>query len=348
MKAMTLLRAMSELPPEMLEAAMNAGAQDEPSAESGAAVPVTQNTGKGGVFYQANEAHPKEYSKIFRISGILAAAACLVLMLGVMLHFRQENDSGLVMMSNVSEDIAEITMTEPPQTTAYTTADLAVTPTETVHTTTGMPDTAETAGGTATEAAEETAAAQTETIAETTEPEHTETGTVTTTAVTYAENVPVLVAMGDGAGMLAEESVWETVTDKAAIDAYLNGSEPVVTLGTGQKSNDITEEIMNDCTMLRIRWEMGNCAWSSYGITGAELDENGVLHLQIAMYADLSQMTIQETWIYETALLYQTGTLPDITDVKLELTRYEDTEGIEQWLAYTQVLQEDVCIHTTQ
>ncbi len=344
-KAMTLLRAMSEIDAEMMEAALNAGKGG--TAKNGE--PSESKQEPAGETAIVQTAAPERFSiRHLRISGWIAAAACLILVIGAACFFRQDH-SGLVLQPSVAENIVEITGTEPPQTTVFQATLLteAALPAETGQqtTVTAVSAAGEEPAHTA-EAKTDTVPAETRTAAETvTETASEAAVTETTTAVTYAEYVPVLVAMGDECGTLTEETAWEIVTDKEAITAYLNGTSPEVTLGEGQKDAAVTAEIMANCSMLRIRWQQPDHSWASYGITGAELDADGVLHLSAAMYDDGTPHEEAE-WIYETGLLFAAGSLPQITDVRLELKYYSDFQnGITAYLSYQDALQDDVHIH---
>lgn len=351
MTAWKLLRAMSELPPEMLDAALNAGTQDSGSEHHTA--PVTQDSGRGTVSLRSAGTASSEHNRFIRISMILASAACMVLMLGVMLHFRHnpQDDNGIVMMSDVSDHINEITGTEPPQTTvpAPSTQPTAALTTQTTAVTAEQTDSSRETSDSAAAVTQEMIT-EPVTVTETEAVTSAETET-TTAAVTYAENVPVLLAMGDGKGTMETDITWELVTEQAEITAYLSGDTPVVTVGEGQKSADVSAAIMENCSMLRIRFAAEDGIWSSYGITGAELDSSGVLHLSIAVYEDGIPMYAPEegpqAWVYETAMLFEKGSLPDITDVTTELTFYDGTDNITQWLSYTEDLLNDIYIHVS-
>lgn len=358
MTAMTLLRAMSDISPQDMEAALRAGsgesaAAPEPEPDSGAERPGIGMVTGGAV----RPAEPPR-SRL-HIGGWAAAAACVLLMAGAILHFQQD-DSGFVTAPSVPEQICEITGTEPAKTTARTAETTAAGTTYAPQQNTAPKQPGAVSGdGTAPQPAPEQNT-QTE-AAPATEPDTTEAlPQATTTAVTYAENVPVLVAMADDAGTLTHpdgrdfahgECTWEIFTDASAIDGYLHGEHPVVTLGSGQKPDEITAQILQNPEMLRIRWQTTDAKWESYGIQYVKLDRDGVLHLHIAMYSDGTPQP-QSEWIYETALLCEAGTLPPVTDVALHLIYYMDepdsdfgVPGIAEWLAYIASLPDDVDIH---
>lgn len=359
MTAMTLLRAMSDIAPQDVEAALRAGsggasAEPEPDSDSG-----TERSGIGAVI--GSRTLPAE-SPPYRLhlGGWAAAAACVLLMTGAILHFRQD-DGDLVMAPSVPEQIVEVTGTEQSETTAVSAATTATEPTDLPQqSTVPVPTVVVTGEGTTPDPASLPDAPQTEAAPVTEPPEPETQPLITTTAVTYAENVPVLIAMADDAGVLTHadgssfahgECTWEHLTDAAEIDGYLNGERPVVTLGSGQKSEEITARIQQNVSMLRIRWQTNDAKWESYGVQYVRLDETGVLHLHIAMYSDGTPQP-EADWIYETALLYEAGTLPPVTDVDLQLLYFEDepdTEfglpGIAEWIAYISSLPDDVDIH---
>lgn len=357
MTAMTLLRAMSDISPQDIEAALRAGHDAEADADASSA---EERRGIGRVIGSA--APPAESPSVrLPLGGWLAAAACLVLTTGIILHFRQA-DSGLVLAPSVPDQIVEITGTETtaatdssPETnaadaashTAYTTATTEANAVVTVIGEDGD------GGGTAPDSDAPPASQQADTP--TTAPPASDTQPPeTTTAAAYAENIPVLIAMADDAGRLTHadgsaladgEHTWELYTDAAAIGDYLEGGQPVVTLGSGQKSDSVTEQIMQNAEMLRIRWQITDAAWESYGIQYANLDRNGVLHLDIAMYSAGTPQP-ESDWVYETALLYEAGSLPPVTAVDLQLIYFEDSDGgIAEWLQYMASLLDDVDVH---
>lgn len=357
MTAMTLLRAMSDISPQDIEAALCAGHDAEADADASYA---EEQRGIGRVIGSA--APPAEPPPVrLPLGGWLAAAACLVLTTGIILHFRQA-DSGLVLAPSLPDQIVEITGTE---TTAATDSVTNLTASDfashTVYTTaTTEASAAVTAIGEASEGdgtapdSDAPSEPQQEAAPTTAPPASEPLPPETTTAVTYAERVPVLIAMADDAGRLTHadgsafadgEHTWERCTDAAAIGDYLNGEQPVVTLGSGQKSDSITEQIMQNAEMLRIRWQSTDAAWESYGIQYATLDRNGVLHLDIAMYSAGTPQP-ESDWVYETALLYEAGSLPPVTAVDLQLVYFDDSDGgIAEWLHYMASLLDDVDIH---
>ena len=349
MNAMILLKAMSEIAPEDIEAAMQAGA--EPKAVGDADfTDTTEQEGSGAVIRQTvTQTAEPDSGRHLRIGGLVAAAACLMLVIGTVMFFRSQQDD-FVLTSSVPE-VLEETGTIPAETTGdpLTQTTAKTDPPQQNHTNTGN-----TAAVTAEHAASQdngAAETQTEAVTETT----TEmTAAETTTAVTFAAEVPVLVAMADDAGTLTKqdgsayadgEATAELLSGQDAVQHYLDSQTPAVTLGEGQKSAEAAAKIRKNPVLYRIRWQMHDAKWSSYGIRSAKIDGSGVLHLQIAMYSD-GMPQAQPDWIYETGLLYEAGTLPEITDVSLELTYFEDTDGIEQWIAYQAALEDDLYVRT--
>lgn len=358
MTAMTLLRAMSDISPQDMEAALRAGSggkSAEPESDSG-----TERPGIGAVIGGGRTLPAGSPLYRLHLGGWAAAAACVLLMTGAILHFRQ-TDGDFVLAPSLPEQIVEVTGTEPSETTAVSDAAATTEPTYIPQqNTVPEPSSAVTEDSTVPDPAPPPDDPQTG-AAPVTEPPAPETQPpVTTTAVTYAENVPILIAMADDAGSLTHadgsdyahgEYTWANITDAADIDGYLNGEQPVVTLGSGQKSEEIAAGIMQNASMLRIRWQTNAAKWESYGIQYVRLDKNGVLHLHIAMYSDGTPQPAAD-WIYETALLYESGTLPPVTDVDLQLIYYEDEPdpefglpGIAEWIAYISSLPDDIDIH---
>ncbi len=346
MKSMTLLKAMSELEPQDIDAAMKAGAGGRAAGQD---FDGEESAGHGRVIIQTAQAKPLA-GRNLRIGGWVAVAACLTMAVGAVMLFNR--DAGdLVLTQSAAEQIAVETGTETgittaaaeTQTTAKQNADQA-NPAVTVVTTVveAQADQTDVSADPAQSEAEgdQTTAAQETETAET---------TTTAAAVTYPAEAPVLIAMADDAGTMAAEYAngqpeWTLTEGADAVNAYMNSPSPVVTLGEGQKSAAVSAAIMQNPVMCRIRWQKESHKWNSYGIRSAELDADGVLHLNIAMYADGGSYEEAE-WIYETALLFEAGTVPQITDVRLDLTYFEDTDGIEQWFAYQAALAEDVNVH---
>ena len=341
MNAMTILKALSEIDPSDIAGAAEAGKGGVPVQE----ISDAESKGHGTVILQTAKAEPSS-GRYLRIGGWTAVAACLMLVIGGVMFFGH-HEGDLVLTQSASEQIAEITGITTAGTTVYTEQVLSEEYHPASNVTTVYIDTAEPQTNTA--ADENSSEQQTEPTAEETK---TETDATTTTAVTYPAEIPVLVAMADEPGSILHtdgtpyglgEAELTQLTGAEAVQNYLNSSAPVVTLGEGQKDAATAAAIMQNPAIYRIRWQMGSPEWSSYGIQAAETDADGVLHLHIAMYSD-GRPTLQQEWIYETALLYEAGTMPQITDVKLELTYFSDTDGIEQWLNYNAALAEDVYI----
>lgn len=366
---MTLLRAMSELDPQDLEHALCAGNDAGQTAE---AVLPEQRTGMFSVQTAGTELPAEKW----RHTGKIAAAACLVLTAGMLLYFRSQ-DAGLVQGPSVSGQLEEITAAVTEETTAASEA-AAVTGTS-VRTETGKAfavTTGTTAAQTGTTQPPETDQMQSipqdvppeqHTQPETAEAAHTDVTSVTQihwpnnsepqTAApaqtdapeelpVYASEIPVLAATGDGAGTLSGSLPaydMQIITDPAAIRAYLSGSDPVITVGSGSKSAGTVDAIMQHPELLRIRWQPETSVWDSYGIQSAVLDGSGVLHLAVGMYNSGAPQP-ETGWIYETSLICEAGTMPPVQELELTLSYYADTTGITQWLAYTASLDEDVYV----
>lgn len=346
MKSMTLLKAMSELEPQDIDAAMQAGAGGKAVGQN---LEGEESTGHGRVIMRTMQPQTSA-GRHLRIGGWAAVAACMTLAVGAAVIFHRDQGD-LVLMHSASEQIAEETV---PAVTGTTAA-------ETGTQTTAKPDDNQPGGAVTvyttvvTETADQTGistdAGQTEAVGEqTTAAQQTAPAETTTApAVTYPAEAPVLIAMADDAGTLPQDyadgrAEWSLIEGADAVNAYLNGASPVVTLGEGQKPAAVSAAIMQNPAMYRIRWAKESHKWNSYGIRAAELDADGVLHLDIAMYADGGTYEEAE-WIYETALLFEAGTMPQITDVRVDLTYFEDTDGIAQWIAYQDALAEDVNVH---
>ena len=342
MKSMTLLKAMSEIDPADIEGAMNAG-------KGGAGEPEisdAESEGHGRVILHTAGPEPSA-GRHLRFGGWIAVAACLTLAVGAAVFFRQDRGN-YVMTHSMSEEVAEVTA----ETTAATAASEEVQTTAVTVINPQMEAETETAeqAPVHTEAEQDGNAAQTEP----TEAAETQTAqeTTTTAAVTYPAEIPALVAMADEAGTLTHpdgtafadgEAELTKIEGAGAVQNYLDSPSPKVTLGEGQKDAATAAAILQDPVLYRIRWQIFDARGDSYGISSAEIDADGVLHLQISMYSDGTEKP-QPDWIYETALLSEAGTIPQITDVRLELTFYTDTDGIVQWLRYTESLEEDVYI----
>ena len=364
MHAMDLLRGFSEIDPCYMEAAAAAGDQPQPA---GSAEPMIQSTQTD----VSPDVQTARSGTKYRLAGWIAAAACFVMIAGAALHTRFY-DPGLVMPSSQINEIVEVTVSQTEDTlnvmaqtttTAFTVTSqpessesLTDADTGTAPADTGVPDDdtpAVTTGAQQTDIPESQTTVSSTTTVQTTS---------TTAAQTYAARVPVLVGMGDDSGQLRHadgsdftvgESSYEIVTDRAAIQQYLDGSEPVVMLGDGQKSADVTAQIMENCGMIRVRWQTERPWWEEYGIQSAQIDSSGVLKLQICMYSGLIDPIPDDPWVYETALLYENGTLPPVTDVQVTLQYYQ--EGISeltgqldivQWLLFNSVLNDDLYIRT--
>ena len=359
MNAMTLLQAMQALDPQDLEHALLAGteigqtAYTEPQQHT-ETLPVLQEN-----------AVPAEH-KWLRTSGIAAAAACIAVTAGVLLCFRGRDDTMMIAPS-VSGQLAEITETVSEQTVPATfAASESAAAAQTTQrseaavmtkTTANTAETRETQPPQSTAVSQQTAPEQpaesvtaattalpvmTFTVTQTAPPVQTET----TASPAYASEIPVLAAMGDGAGSLGGSlpaTDMQIITDPAAINAYLSGNAPVVTVGSGEKAAGTVDAIRQNPALLRIRWQPESSVWDSYGIQSAVLDGSGVLHLTVCMYSS-GEPQPEPEWIYEASLLYEAGTMPPVQTLDLTLNYYEDTTGITQWLAYTSALDADVYV----
>ena len=342
MKPMTLLKAMSELDPADIAGAMEAGKGGTAGQKTGNA----ESAGHGNVIIRTAKTAPSA-GRFMRIGGWAAAAACMMLAVGAVMFFRQD-EGDFVLTHSTPEQIEVLTGTEAAGTTVT-----AGTQTTAVYDGTQLTQAEASGTETLTQAEavtvpdEESVPVLTEASAET-----QTTAAATTAAVTYPAEIPVLVAMADDAGRLSHEdgsyfadseATLKQIQGAAAVQAYLDSPAPVVTLGEGQKDAATIAAIRRDPVMYHICWQKLDAKWDSYGIESAELDSEGVLHLRIAMYSDGTPKP-QPEWIYETALLGEAGTMPQITDIRIEFDYYEDTDGIGQWLSYEAALAEDVII----
>ncbi len=180
----------------------------------------------------------------------------------------------------------------------------------------------------------------------------TESSTATSAVpVTYPASVQVLAANGDMSGTLGSAVQYSQISGADAVQRYLNGTEPVITLGSGQKDADTVQRILRQPEMLRIRWQTDSGCWEEYGIESAVLGRDGVLRITLCMYT--SDADAEKTdWIYETALIWDTGALPPVQDVQLELRYYTEGNdpggGIAQWLAFDSRIMDDIEIEIEQ
>lgn len=357
MNAMTLLRAMSALDPQDLEHALCAGKAQ--AADS--AVRLTEPKPGMHTVLPAEAAPPE--NRWLRISGIAAVAACFVTAVSVLLYVHNRDDV-LMVAPSVSGQFAEITETAAEQTVpvTYVSSESAAArqTTQRSEAAAMTATTANTAETRETQPPQDTAVSQqtvqdppAESVTAGTTALPVMTFTVTQTAPpvqteapatpAYASEIPVLAAMGDGAGVLGSSPDLQIITDAAAIRAYLSGTAPVVTVGNGGKSAGTVDAIMQHPELIRIRWQPESSVWDSYGIESAVLDGNGVLHLTVGMYNSGNPQPEPE-WIYEASLLCEAGTMPPVQGLDLNVHYYEDTAGITQWLAYTASLDEDVYV----
>ncbi|MBQ8922915.1 MAG: hypothetical protein IJ060_12310, partial [Oscillospiraceae bacterium] len=294
-----------------------------------------------------------------RFAGWGAAAACVLLAAGVFLHMNRQREDVLLTASSQNEEIVEVTaftdLTETTTQTAATTSSAPVSDQRTPDTGTGQTGvtpavTYDTQGILPPQTTPDGSAAITTAATITT----TVTTETTAAPVSYPASVPVLAANGDQAGTLAEAVQFSHSAGADAVQRYLNGSEPVITLGSGQKDADTVSRILQEPEMLRIRWQTGSGCWEEYGIESAVLGKDGVLRLGICMYTGEPDAE-QTDWVYETALIWEAGALPPVRDVQITLryfTEETDSEtgfpGITQWRAFDSQIQDDLKIEIQQ
>lgn len=341
MNAMLLFKALNGLDPQDIADAWDGG-QPEQTADE--------------VFYREPPVLPAQRTRprlLRRAAEIAAAAACVALGVTAVLKFRAlvTTPPQHSVPDTTAPVTAETTQTETTGQTEYTdtTASLAATGTE--YTGTELTGTDQTAETTAADTA------QSESSLRVTETTETDAGTEPAPPQTPAR-VPVLAAMGDGAGQLysADDTpcaaggfVWSKVQGKDAVEAYLAGDSPEVILGTGRKSGTVTDAIRSDPAMIRVRWQAEDSRWESYGITSAEV-RDGVLHLGLAVYcADPEGDFTRSPWIYEAGLVVNAAELPGLRDVQIMLTEYSDTDetGISEWMRYNAALDPDIYLTVT-
>lgn len=357
MNTMTLLRAMSAIDPQDMEAALHAHTADSKPER---AIRFTGRDSSEAVSGN-NPVLPKQSDKAGRritAGGWAAAAACVALIAAAGLYFRQTEDDLMLPTSDadyavsISETGSVPPLHEQTTGTSLTGTDL----TEAVTSAAGTADTDQQTTGTPDDAS--AAGTPDSDMQETSAPEAEPLPTAETTAALPADPprtpVPVLIAMADSSGTLyhadgspfdSEESTFSILTDAAKIEDYLNRTEPPVTLGSGRKSADTAEAIRSKPQMLLVRWQMPDNRWTSYGFQQAVCEPDGTLQLSLAMYAEEADVP-ENPWIYETALLAEAGMLDGITNVKINFTFYTDTEetGIRNYMIYDQSLAEDVWI----
>ena len=357
MNAMTLLRAMSTIDPHDIEAALTAG-----DRYGNTQIRLKQTTADAEAAVYPLP-HPKNAhaGRRYAVGGWVAAAACIALIAAAGLFFRSRDDQMLVQSgSEAVTEIAGESSAVPAQIADDSTSGSAQT----------GPDSDTLAGGAVDTDTQQSAlpnenepVPQEPDAGTTQAPQNTETAppafetSAAQTEPVQQKNIPVLIAMSDGKGSMthpdgspfAEAEVsWKILRDTAEIRAYLNRTDPEVTLGTGKKPDDIRDAILTAPEMLAVSWQMPDDRWMSYGIQKAELDADGVLHLTVGMYSDDSAVQ-PEPWIYETALLYEAGMLPAVTDVKIDAVYYIDTDetGIQNYLLFDSTLEDDVNIRVT-
>ena len=361
MNAMKLLRAMSRIDPCDIEAAYRAAGGDM-------AVPrirLYRTDGAAGSISGTQQPPLSDPAagRRYAVGGWAAVAACIVLILAAGIFFRSRADfpvtpsdagtvtqnAALTTASPVQTQMPAGSMTEPVQA-----GDDLIT---------GGFTPAETTPGVQTSAAAETLPEETGTDT-TTAPEDTDAVSEVTTAAAESASpsesvqqpeVPALAATSDGSGSLfseqipaAAQAVPVVITDPAEIRAFLNRTEPPVTLGTGHKSEAVRDAILADPEMLLIRWMMPDHRFSAAGIQRAEVTADGVLHITAAMYAD-GEPTDDAPYVFEIGLLYQAGALPAVRKTELKLEYYIETEetGLLRYSEFAESLAEDVCIYVT-
>ncbi|MBQ9907801.1 MAG: hypothetical protein IJM46_13630 [Oscillospiraceae bacterium] len=143
MNAMMLLKAMSEIAPEDIEAAMQSVSADVHKAAAMTAETAAQPEA-GSVIRQTRVQKTASGGKFLRYSGWIAAAACLLPVLGIALLFGMNRSGWMQAASSSSEQIMEITATktESETTAAVTTAVSALQTKQTVSgTTAAKPET---------------------------------------------------------------------------------------------------------------------------------------------------------------------------------------------------------------
>ena len=368
MNAKTLLRGFSEIDPKYLDAALQAGADAARDPETGAVTDALPDAD----FLPAVTVHRRGENRL-RIAGWAAAAACLLLAGGAMLHLRQAaKENVLVPPASQEDQFVEITGTAasaPTQQAAQSVTTRTTASGRAVSTAGTLPHEPENSSPpitqitqiTQTAVPDDTPPAQTVLTQATVLTEQpgsapavtslTEGNTATAPiqpGAVSAVQIPVLVAMADRQGTLPDGSMqFETVTDVQAVRHYLSGDDPAVTVGEGQKDDSTAAYIMQSPAMLRVCWQTDDNRWEEYGIQRAVLDAGGVLHLDICMYSGGGR-TGSEPWIYETALLFAGGSAPQIRDVQLGLQYFEEQDGIAQWLAFNAALEDDVQVRFAQ
>lgn len=109
MNTMMLLKAMSEIAPEDIEAALRNAPENPDAAEM--LFDAAEHPGFGGV--TAPEIRRRAFSDgtYLRYGGWIAAAACLLLVVGAVLYFHQDRN-GWMLAASSSEQVTEITEAE--------------------------------------------------------------------------------------------------------------------------------------------------------------------------------------------------------------------------------------------
>lgn len=340
MNAMTLFKALSHLNPQDIADAWNGTAPEEAKTEPEQFYAIPAEIPK-------RNNHPRRLL-LRRITEAAACAACLALAVTALLKFRAL--SGRTPLNSAPNQTAAVTVittertgTDTRKTESVTgTADTVSTEPGTEQTTqdTAPLQTKQTAGDTSGSAAETTGSAASGS-------QTAESSTAETTSVSAEQaeaKIPVMVVLGDGAQTQDNGAGWSILKDKAAIEAYLAGDSPEVTVGIGLKSPELKNKILSNPAMIRVRWMSDDARWSSYGITSAEV-KNGVLHLGIAVYcADSAGDFARSPWVYEAALICSADELPDLRDVQITKTEFTESEasGIREWMRFDEQLDPDL------
>ncbi|HBI85322.1 MAG TPA: hypothetical protein DDX71_03395 [Ruminococcus sp.] len=361
MKAMTLLKAMSEIDLRDIEAAAEAGAggvrtytedaaEDPPSAGAKTSLPMPALNGNFRKAAPETESAGGRGILRWRIAGFAAAAACFALTAGAVLHFRGQDD-GFVASPSQPVLITEITAadTTAPAVQTVSAVTTSVTQQNQTGSTAQMTVTTLTTGAVS---GDETAESGTDSAPEDVSTEETvrqteETSLTTTTAVSQLRHVrvPALLLTGDCGGELGSESELTIIREADAIQAYLSGKQPEIMLGTGHKSAEEVSAIENSPVLLRIRWQAESPRWESYGLGGVSIDHDGVLHVLAECYCPTAEIQEKQPWIYETSLLIEADKLPEIRGMHLDLDEHiEEDDSILSWLRYSDALSDDISI----
>lgn len=369
MTAMTLLRAMSAIDPEDIEAACRATGVSMTFAASS---PVLTSEEAETAGFPVPYPKPVSAGKRYAIGGWAAAAACIALVAAAGLYFRN-NDDYLTTPSG-SEWLTEITGTAPAETvptqgTEVISAGSAETGTAPAVTAavTAPAEAQTTETGTQSPESSSAPAETDDGIPITTVTESTTASAVTSAITTAAESaeaavlytVPALIATSDGKGILSDyrsgipnypgEGIdYEIIYDADVIRTYLERQDPPVVLGSGRLSDADRDAILADPVLVCLRWQESDDRYTSYGFREAELSGSGQLHVDISMYSNAAAEH-QEPWIYEVALLCKKSDVPAIKTAGFQLDFYsdDDTTGIENYMRYLESLSDDISVMVT-